>query len=279
MTAAPIPRVSVCVPALNAARTIRMTIESILGQDFPDLELIVLDNNSDDDTADLARSFGDSRVRIHRNSRTLSMPDNWNRVVGLATTDLVKVVPADDLLAPHCLSEQVRQMCDGDIAVVSSKYDQIDDEGSTLATSRGLPGLTGRHSPSDALRTFVRKRPDDIAPTAAAMFRRAQFAGTAGFRAAYGYAMDIDMWARLCGLNGDFFGSPDSLAISRASAFNYSSRTSTLRKLTEMARFNHAMSQEFPDAVGWRDVLAGDLDLARTALRRFGYRARRVMPA
>ncbi|MFC8383699.1 glycosyltransferase family 2 protein [Nocardia sp. NPDC057272] len=268
-------RVSVCVPAFNAARTIVETLESISAQDFDDLEIVVVDNASTDGTGDLVRAFDDARIRLYTNDTTLPIEQNWNRAIELAGGELVKLVCADDMIAPGCLSAQVESMDDSGIAVAGAKFDVVDDDGVVLARGRGLPGLVGRCSSRTVLRTLVRKLPDDVCPTAAFLFRRADFAGTSGFRADFLYAMDVDLVARLCG-RGEFFGHDRVFAINRASVFNYSSTTSSASKFADVLRFNHHHRRQFADRVGVIDVLIGDGRVLRQALVRVSARAARL---
>ncbi|TDP37877.1 GT2 family glycosyltransferase [Nocardia ignorata] len=267
--------VSVCVPAFNAARTITETIDSIRAQEFGDFEIVVLDNASTDGTGELVRSIDDERIRLHSNDTVLPMTQNWNRVMSLAGGELVKLVCADDLITPDCLSAQVETLRDPRIAVAGAKFDIIDDDGTVLARARGLAGLIGCKSSRAALRTFVRRLPDDLCPTAAFLFRRREFEATGGFRTDFFYAMDIDLVARLCA-HGGFYGHNRPLAVNRASIFNHSSTTSTLSKFSDVVRFNHHARREYRDLVRPVDVLAGDATVVRQALVRLGARARQL---
>ncbi|MFD6397030.1 glycosyltransferase family 2 protein [Nocardia sp. NPDC060249] len=268
-------RVSVCVPAFNAARTIVETLESISAQDFDDFEIVVVDNASTDGTGDLVRAFDDARIRLYTNDTTLPIVQNWNRAIELAGGELVKLVCADDMITPGCLSAQVESMADSEIAVVGAKFDVVDDDNVMLAQGRGLPGLVGRCSSRTVLRTLVQKMPDDVCPTAAFLFRRADFAVTTGFRTNFLYAMDVDLVAQLCE-RGEFFGHDRVLAINRASAFNYSSTTSSASKFVDVLRFNHHQRRQFRDRVGVIDVLIGDGRVLRQALVRVSARAARL---
>jgi glycosyltransferase involved in cell wall biosynthesis len=259
------------VPALNAERTIADTLDSILAQDFGDFEIVVVDNNSTDNTRAIVSAIGDSRIRLFRNDTTLPMAANWNRAIDRASGELFKVVCADDLIAPQCLSMQVETMRDPAIAAVSSLFDVVDDDGMPLARSIGTPELIGHHTSEHAVRTLVRKLPDEVGPTGAFMFRRAHLAQTSGFRADFMYALDIDLWVRLCA-QGTFYGHAEPLATNRASAFNVSSQTSSMSKFKDIVRFNHAMARELSGPVRIYDVATGDLRVARAAFRRLGIR-------
>ncbi|MBF6176286.1 glycosyltransferase family 2 protein [Nocardia blacklockiae] len=262
---------SVCVPAYNAARTLETTLRSILDQDV-EFELDVLDNASADDTAAIARSFEDPRVRLHRNDTVLPIGDNWNKAVSVTSGDLVKVVCADDILLPGALKSQLDLMHDASIAICSAKFQVIDEAGVVEETDLGLPGLLGAQPARTLMRTIVRRGPADFGPTAAAIFRRADFERVGGFRGDLVFPMDVDLFARVCEY-GVFYGMPEILAAWRNSSFNLCSSSSTVSKLTELARFHHRLGREYPDLVSRADVLAGDLRLVGQAWERVRVRA------
>ena len=106
MTAAR-PLVSVCMPAHNAERWIAEAIESVLAQTYAELELVVSDNASTDDTAAVVRSFRDPRIRLVTLTSRIDAVANHNRSVVLSGGAFVKFLHADDLLAPTCLEEMV----------------------------------------------------------------------------------------------------------------------------------------------------------------------------
>ena len=264
--------ISVCVPAYNAARTLEYTLRSVLSQDV-DLQVTVLDNASNDGTGDLAYSFGDPRVQVHRNDTVLPIGENWNRVVGLSTSPLVKIVCADDLVAPDSLARQVEVMSDPTVAIVSGRFNVIDEEGVTRVEGLGLPGLIGRHDARTAMATIVRHGPADFGPTAGATFRREHYDRVGGLRGDLVFPMDVDLFARVTEF-GSFVGLPDRVASWRDSTFNLCSQTSSWSKLTEMVRFHHRLGRDHPQFVSPADVLAGDVRVVRAGLERLHVRLR-----
>lgn len=266
---------SVCVPAYNAARTIDETLRSILEQDV-DCEVVVLDNGSDDGTGDIARSFVDRRMRVHRNDVTLPIGDNWNRIVELSRGRLVKIVCADDVLWPGSLAAQLDVLRDRAIAIVSSRFDVIDEDGAVIETELGIPGLEGLQPPRALMSTIVRRGPAEFGPTAAAMFRREHFDHLGGLRTDLVFPMDVDLFARVTAF-GAFFGMPESTAAWRSSTFNLCSRSSSWSKLSEMLSFHHRLGRDHPEYVRPTDVLAGDVRLVRAGLERLRVRSRAVV--
>ena len=101
------PLVSVCMPAYNAARWIGEAIDSVLAQTYGELELVVSDNASTDDTAAIVRSYDDPRIRLEISSELIPPVDNHNRSVSLSRGSFVKFLHADDLLMPTCLEEML----------------------------------------------------------------------------------------------------------------------------------------------------------------------------
>ena len=264
--------IPLCIPAYNAARTVADTLDSVLHQDL-DLEVVVLDNASEDGTGDIVRSFTDPRIRVHCNESVLSIGDNWNELVRLSTGSLVKIVCADDLIARGSVAAQAEVLADPSVAIVSARFDVIDEEGRVKETDLGLPGLDGRVGPRQLMRTIVRRGPADFGPTAAAMFRRADFDRVGGIRGDLVFPMDVDLFARVA-TSGWFYGMRERAASWRDSTFNLCATSSSLSKLTEMLYFHHRIRSDYPRYVSWADVAVGDARLVRAGLERVRVRVR-----
>jgi glycosyltransferase involved in cell wall biosynthesis len=209
------PAVSVCIPAYQAERYLADTIRSVLAQTFEDFELVVLDNASTDRTSDILRGFDDPRLRVERNTRVLPLADNWNRVVFEASAPLVKVVCADDLLRPDCLTrQQALFAADPGLALVCCRRDLINEAGRPIVRNRGLRGLLGRQTSGAVARKIVRHGGNPLGEPAGALFRRAHFDTVRGFDARWKFPMDLALWIRLLE-HGGFYGQRESLAAFR----------------------------------------------------------------
>lgn len=102
-----VPLVSVIMPAYNAAPFIGEAIGSVLAQDMPDFELIVVDDGSTDGTQEIARSFTDPRVRVVDQPANLGIASTVNVALALARGQFAARLDNDDIMLPHRLSTQV----------------------------------------------------------------------------------------------------------------------------------------------------------------------------
>lgn len=220
------PLVSVCIPAHQAERHIAHTLRSALAQTYPNLEVLVLDNACTDGTPQVLAECVDPRLRVVRNSSVLPIAENWNRLVALASGELIKVLCADDLLHPNIVSRQVEVFESyPTLALVSCRRHLITEDSVVVATSRGLSGLTGWRSGRAAVRRVVRHGGNPIGESACVLFRAEHFRRTEGFDASLLFPMDIDLWVRLL-RHGDFYGVPQALAAFRAGSSSISSALS-----------------------------------------------------
>jgi glycosyltransferase involved in cell wall biosynthesis len=97
-----LPRVSIGMPVYNGAGCLAEAIESILDQTLGDLDLIICDNASTDETASICRAYAqrDDRVRYYRNRCNLGAAANYNGVFRRARGAYFKWAAHDDRLAP-----------------------------------------------------------------------------------------------------------------------------------------------------------------------------------
>jgi glycosyltransferase involved in cell wall biosynthesis len=106
------PLVSVLMTAYNRERYLAEALESVLASTYPNFEVIVVDDASEDGTFALAQQFaaGDPRVRAFRNERNLTDYPNRNRAAALARGKYLKYVDSDDMIYPNGLEAMVEAM-------------------------------------------------------------------------------------------------------------------------------------------------------------------------
>lgn len=107
-----IPKVSIGLPVYNGEKYLRLAVESLLQQDYPDFELIISDNCSTDSTAEICKFYAqkDSRVRYYRSEKNLGATRNFNHVFELARGQYFKWAAYDDECKPAMLRRCVETL-------------------------------------------------------------------------------------------------------------------------------------------------------------------------
>lgn len=134
------PLVSVCIPAYNNAEYIAETIQCILDQTLTDLELVICDDHSKDNTVEVIKSFDDPRIRLIINEKNLGMSGNWNNCLKHCRGKYIKLICADDMLAPTALEKEVGVLEINPTAVMSESDTQFRNlEGVTKGSYKRYP--------------------------------------------------------------------------------------------------------------------------------------------
>ena len=98
------PLVSVLLPVWNGAATIGAAVDSMLGQTLADIEVIVIDDGSTDDTPAVLAGIHDVRLRVSRNPERRGLTASLNAGVEMATSGLIARMDADDVAYPDRLA-------------------------------------------------------------------------------------------------------------------------------------------------------------------------------
>ncbi|HEY8063057.1 MAG TPA: glycosyltransferase [Gemmatimonadales bacterium] len=103
------PLVSILVPSHNGAKYLRESLDSILAQSYPHIEIILLDDASTDETANIAAAYGD-RIQHVRQPENLGIYDNVNVGIARSRGDLIATYHADDIYLPTIVEAQVAHL-------------------------------------------------------------------------------------------------------------------------------------------------------------------------
>jgi len=101
-----LPEISVLLPVFNAERYLKMSIDSILNQTFPDFELIVINDGSTDSSEQIILSYNDSRIKYYKNPQNIGLIATLNRGIDLCNGRFVARMDADDISLPERLQKQ-----------------------------------------------------------------------------------------------------------------------------------------------------------------------------
>lgn len=138
------PLVSVIMPAYNSAAYITRAIESVLDQTVTDLELIVLDDGSRDDTARIVEAIArrDSRVRLCPNEHNMGTARTRNRGLDMCRGRYAAFLDSDDIWHPDKLEKQLQRIEQTGADLVYASYAIVDMESKKTYADFLVPGTT-----------------------------------------------------------------------------------------------------------------------------------------
>jgi glycosyltransferase involved in cell wall biosynthesis len=116
------PLVSIVLPTYKRAHVLPYAISSVLNQTYKNLELIIVDDNSPDDTSAVVKSFNDSRIRYVRNDPNLKLPRALNRGFSLACGEYLTWTSDDNIYAPNAIEKMVDAINSENCDFVYSDY-------------------------------------------------------------------------------------------------------------------------------------------------------------
>lgn len=186
-----VPRVSVVVPACNAERFIKSTLATALGQTLRDIEVIVIDDGSKDQSAAVVRGViaQDSRVRLIEQENT-GLAGARNRGIRESRGGLIAFLDHDDLWHPDKLALQVALLDSQPLAGLASCYSAVIDEEHKCLGWRFGGNANG--IVYDEVLVW-----DMISGGSVALIRRAAFDVVGLFDESLPMRSDWDMWIRI----------------------------------------------------------------------------------
>lgn len=159
------PLVTVLIPVYNRPSVVK-TIDSIIHQTYSNLEILIIDNASTDDTVEVIRNINDKRIRLVINETNLGQTGSMNKGLKLASGKYIARIDSDDIALPERIEEQVRFMEEHpDYVLVGAWIQYISDDdqlGGVMrmcTTDKGLRFMQtffcGIHHPTAMYRTDV----------------------------------------------------------------------------------------------------------------------------
>lgn len=252
------PLVSICIPTYNAGKTVVSTIQSILNQTYQNLEIIIVDNTSTDDTLALLRKYKDPRIKIYKNSKNIGAEKNWSRCIELANGEYIAIFHADDLYKQDIVEKQVQAFQDDpSVGAVFTRADHVNDRGEVIGAHKLPVELKGKRICyfSEIFISILENMNFLVCPSA--MVRSKTYKDLAPFNDdEFGISADLDMWFRI--LERHPIAILDEKLMSyRISNAQWSYRFMYLR--TEQADFFKVMDY-------YLSVKFGDMDIPNSAL-------------
>lgn len=206
------PQLSIGLPVYNGRPYVEVAIKALLAQTFQDIEIVIVDNASDDGTWDLCERFAaqDSRVKLTRQATNVGAAANYNQAFHNSSGKYFKWATADDVCLPEFAEQCILELDrDPEVALCYPQTYLIDASGGNRRPYED--GLRLNHaSPSHRLDTMLRRI--DLANPVFGVFRREILAQT---RLIGNYPMsDLVLLAEVA-LRGRFAESTERLFLRR----------------------------------------------------------------
>jgi hypothetical protein len=181
-----LPRVSLVTPSYNAEPYLRAAIDSVLGQDYPNIEFLVMDGGSTDGTVELLREYEDRLSWV--SEKDAGQADAIARGFEKTTGSILGWLNADDVLKPGAIRTVVDTfLAHPEVALVYGNADFIDAKGQII----GPCTVVEPHSLNRLLHY------GDYIIQPAAFFSRESYQSVGGLDKSLNWAMDWDLWIRL----------------------------------------------------------------------------------
>ena len=134
------PNVTVFIPVFNREKFIGQAIDSVLSQQYPDFELLIVDDGSEDRSVEIIRAYEDPRIRIVQNPRNMGIPITRNRGLEEARGAYIAILDSDDVMLPNRLSTQIDFLDKhSDYVGIGSWSKYMDDQGRITHNIRTRP--------------------------------------------------------------------------------------------------------------------------------------------
>ena len=217
------PLVSIVIPAYNHARYLPEAIDSVLSQEYPNVELIVLDDGSTDRTPEVLRGYGD---RFYWDSHVnMGQANTLNKGWRMAKGEFLAYLSADDFLFPRAVATCVACLHDNlDAVLCYPDFDLVDPE------SRVVRNIVApEYSYQEMVTKFI------CAPSTGALFRRSAYLKAGEWDPMLRHSPDYEYWLRL-GLHGRFAHIRENLAAFRVHEGSQSFAQTTVERAEEAVR-------------------------------------------
>ncbi|BAZ22466.1 putative glycosyl transferase [Kalymmatonema gypsitolerans NIES-4073] len=219
------PLVSICIPTYNGAQYLRECLDSVIAQTFTDFEVLLVDDQSSDETLNIAQEYAakDYRICVKQNEQNLGLVGNWNRCIELAQGEWIKFVFQDDLIAPECL-EKMLAASKPDSSIISCRRNFIIEEVmpeevhqyyKNLVTLETLFPESTEISATDYCKAVLNQiKYNFVGEPTVIMLRRDVFHRFGNFNPHLVQLCDLEFWARVAVSTGIIYV-PETLATFR----------------------------------------------------------------
>lgn len=181
-----LPLVTIVTPSFNQARYIEATIQSVLGQDYPNIEYLIVDGGSSDGTVEIIKKY-EGRISWWVSEQDQGQTDAINKGFGRARGEILAWLNSDDTYEPGAVTQAVRYLMDHpEVGMVYGDCNFINEQGRAI----------GKFGAAQTDYRLLRRGYVHI-PQQTMFFRAALWKQVGPLDPSFYFAMDYDLWTRL----------------------------------------------------------------------------------
>jgi len=181
-----LPKISIVTPSFNQGTFIEATILSVIEQDYPNLEYLIVDGGSTDNTVEIIHKYQD-RITWWVSEKDRGQTDAINKGFGRTTGEILAWINSDDTYLPGAFLEAAQYLQENpDVGMVYGDANLVDENGNFLSK------FPARQTDYKRLR-----RGSVHIPQQASFFRAALWNQVGPLDPSFYFAMDYDLWVRL----------------------------------------------------------------------------------
>lgn len=152
------PKVSIILPTYNGARYIRQSIDSCLNQIYRNIELIIVDDGSTDETAELIKSYKDDRIKYIRHEKNMGLPQGLNTGFANSTGEYLTWTSDDNFYANEAIQKMLSFLQNKKCDFVYCDYYRFNDEDTSDLKKIELPDVLTLSDRNDVGACFLYSR-------------------------------------------------------------------------------------------------------------------------
>ena len=183
------PLISVIISAYNSEKYIRSCILSILNQTYPNFELIIFDDNSQDSTADIICEFSDERIVFIKNDTNLGLTKNLNRGIVISKGKYIARIDSDDVCEINRFQIQVNYL---------EKHRNVDVLGSNAYLIDSADRIVGKTKETISNKRIKNKLILSNPFIHPSVMMKASFAKEYLYNEDFRTCQDYELWSRAC---------------------------------------------------------------------------------
>lgn len=185
--------ISICIPAYNAARFLPETLATIKAQTFPDWELVVVEDGSDDGTKATVTQFAETvpqPVQYLRHAQNRGLTTTRNTGIAAAKREWIAILDADDLWEPAHLERCVEMLSKGNHSLIHAGSVLFDSDSGQILETRAPSDEARANLPSSVFTQGYIIQPSSV------VLEKTLWESVGGFNPDFQHVEDLEMWLR-----------------------------------------------------------------------------------